>query len=265
MLKYVNKTFDNMKVVIWCGGRGTRLNELTDIVPKPIIQIGGKPILWHLMKTYSHFGFKEFVLCLGYKGEMIKDYFLNYHLIANDFTKLLGSNSPQVHSEDTEEWKITFADTGLDTLTGERLLRVKKFVEDDAIFMATYGDGLANVDIKAMLEFHKKTGKIATITGGHPYSKWGMIETGPNNIVKSFRQKPVFTDYINIGFMVFNKEIFDYLKTGIEIEEVFIELVKQGQVAMFRHDGFFHAMDTYRDFLEFNQMWKSNNAPWKIW
>lgn len=254
-----------MKVVILCGGRGTRLNELTEFVPKPIIQIGSKPILWHLMKTYSHYGFKEFILCLGYKGEMIKEYFLKYPLMTNNFTKSLNSNSFEVHSPDTDDWKITFVDTGLDSLTGERLLNAKKFLENEDVFMVTYGDGLSNVNINELLEFHKRTGKIATITGGHPYSKWGMIKVDSNNIIKSFWQKPVLTDYINIGYIVFNKEVFDYIKAGNEIEEVFVELVKTEQIVMFQHDGFFHAMDTYRDYLEFNKMWESNQAPWKIW
>ena len=254
-----------MKVAILCGGRGIRLNEITEFIPKPIIQIGYRPILWHIMKAYSHYGFKEFVLCLGYKGEMIKDYFLKYPLMANDFTKSLNSNSFEIHSTDTDDWKITFADTGLETLTGERLLNAKKFLENEDTFMVTYGDGLANININELVEFHKKTGKMATITGGHPYSKWGMIQVDSNNIIKSFWQKPILTDYINIGFIIFNKGIFDYIKPGSEIEEVFVELVKAEQIAMFRHDGFFHAMDTYRDYLEFNKMWESNQAPWKIW
>lgn len=255
-----------MKVVIWCGGRGIRLNEMTEFVPKPIVQIGDRPILWHIMKLYSYFGFKEFVLCLGYKSEMIKDYFLNYPLKAFDFTKSLHlDNSTKIHSNELEDWKITFADTGLETLTGGRLLKVKKFLENDDIFMATYGDGLANININEILEFHKKKGKITTVTGGHPYSKWGMIQADSDNIVKSFWQKPVLTDYINIGFMVFNKEIFDFIKGDTEIEDVFRELVKDGQIAMFPHDGFFHAIDTYRDFLDFNKMWGTGQHPWKVW
>jgi len=253
-----------MKVAILCGGRGTRLNEITEFIPKPLVQIGDKPLLWHLMKTYSHYGFKEFVLCLGYKGEMIKDYFLKYPLMVNNFTKSLNSNSFEVHSSDTEDWKITFVDTGLDSLTGERLLNAKKFLENEDIFMVTYGDGLSNVAINELLAFHKRMGKIATITGGHPYSKWGMIQVDDRNIIKAFWQKPVLTDYINVGFMVFNKEVFDYIK-GAEIEDVFVELVKRGEIAMFKHDGFFHAMDTYRDYLEFNKMWETEQAPWKIW
>ena len=185
--------------------------------------------------------------------------------MTNDFTKSLSSNSFELHSSDTDDWKITFVDTGLDSLTGERLLNAKKFLENEDVFMVTYGDGLSNVNISELLNFHKRMGKAATITGGHPYSKWGMIQVDSNNIVKSFHQKPVLTDYINIGYMVLNKEVFDYIKTAGEIEEVFVELVKTEQVAMFQHDGFFHAIDTYRDYLEFNKMWESNKAPWKIW
>jgi len=254
-----------MKVAIWCGGKGIRLNEMTEFIPKPLIKIGERPILWHIMKTYSYFGLNEFVLCLGYKGGMIKDYFLNYPLKSYDFTKTLHTEDVKIHSTDMEEWMITFADTGLETLTGGRLLKIKKFLENEDVFMATYGDGLADVDINALLKFHKEKGKIVTITGGHPYSKWGMIKTDSDSIVKSFWQKPVLTDYINIGFMIFNKEVFDYMKGDVEIEEVFKELVEESQVAMFKHDGFFHAMDTYRDYLDFNKMWEAKQTPWKVW
>lgn len=254
-----------MKVVIWCGGKGIRLNEMTEFIPKPLIKIGEKPILWHIMKTYSHFGLNEFVLCLGYKGEMIKDYFLNYPLKAYDFTKNLHTEDVKIHSTDMEEWMATFVDTGLETLTGGRLLKIKKFLENEDVFMTTYGDGLADVDINALLKFHKEKGKLVTITGGHPYSKWGMIKSDSDGTVKSFWQKPVLTDYINIGFMAFNKEVFDYMKGDVEIEEVFRELVEESQIAMFKHDGFFHAMDTYRDYLDFNKMWEMKQTPWKVW
>lgn len=256
-----------MKVIIWCGGRGTRLNELTDSMPKPIIPIGERPLLWHIMKIYSYFGFKEFVLCLGYKGDVIKDYFLKFPVNAYDFTKTINSKELlEIHSNEIEDWKITFADTGLETLTGGRLLKIKKFLEKDDIFMATYGDGLANININDLLEFHRRKGKIMTVTGGHPYSKWGMIQFDSDNIIKSFWQKPVLTDYINIGFMVFNKEIFDFIKGDIEIEEVFKELIKTGQIVMYPHEGFFHAMDTYRDYQDFNKMWETNQIPpWRIW
>lgn len=234
-----------MKVVIWCGGRGTRLNEMTELVPKPIIEVGGKPILWHIMKIYSHFGYNEFILCLGYKGDLIKDYF-------TDVSR-------------KEDWDITFVNTGLETLTGGRLLKVKKILENEDTFMATYGDGLSDIDINKLLSFHMKKGKMITITGGHPYSKWGMIKTDSNNIIRSFWQKPVLTDYINIGFMVFNKEVFNFIKDDVEIEEVFKKLVEYEQVVMFPHNGFFHAMDTYRDYLDFNKMWETNQTPWKVW
>ncbi len=233
-----------MKVVIWCGGRGTRLNEMTEIMPKPIIEIGEKPILWHLMKIYSTFGIKEFVLCLGYKGNVIKEYF---------------EKNPEA------DFKITFVDTGLETLTGGRLSKVRDYLGDEDIFMATYGDGLADVDIGKLLEFHKSKGVIATITGGHPYSKWGMVKFGSDDIVTEFWQKPILTDYINIGFMVFNKEIFNSIDGDVEIETVFNKLVEDKKVAIFKHDGFFHAMDTYRDLIEFDKIWESKNVPWKIW
>lgn len=234
-----------MKVVIWCGGRGTRINELTDIIPKPMVNVGDKPVLWHIMKIYSSFGFKEFILCLGYKGEMIKGYVET--------------------SQDLEDWKITAVDTGLETLTGGRLLTVKKFLENEDAFMASYGDGLADINLNELMEFHKRKDVIVTVTGGHPYSKWGMIKTDSDNLVTGFWEKPVLTDYINIGFMVCKKEIFDFIKGDVEIEEVLKELVKHKKVAMFKHEKFFHAMDTYRDFLELNKIWESGNVPWKIW
>lgn len=233
-----------MKVVIWCGGRGTRLNEMTELMPKPIIEIGGKPILWHLMKIYNSFGVNEFVLCLGYKGDVIKNYFKN-------------------NSE--KDFKITFVDTGEDTLTGGRLEKVRIYLGDDDIFMATYGDGLADIDVKKLLEFHKKKKTIATVSGAHPYSKWGMIKFDANDMVTGFWQKPVLTDYINIGFMVFDKRIFDFIKGDVEIEAVLKLLVNEKQLSIFKHEGFFHSMDTYRDYLEFENIWNSKKIPWKTW
>ncbi len=255
-----------MKVVIWCGGRGVRLNEMTEFLPKPIIKVGDNPILWHIMKIYSHYGFKEFVLCLGYKGDMIKDYFVNYPIRNYDFTHTINlKDAFEMHSNVTEDWKITFADTGLDTLTGGRLLKVKKFLENEDMFMITYGDGLADIDINRLVEFHKQKGKMVTVTGGRKHSNWGIIKIDSDNIVESFQQKPLLEDYINIGFMIFNKEIFDFIKEDVEIEEVLRRLSANKQVAMFPHDGFFHSMDTYKEYTDLNTMWNSGNIPWKIW
>lgn len=256
-----------MKTVILCGGKGTRLKEQTVYIPKPIVKVGDRPILWHIMKIYSHYGFNDFILCLGYKGDLIKDYFLNYEWMSHDFTLNLKSrNNWNTHeSHNIENWNITFADTGLRTLTADRLARVQKYLEGEERFMVTYGDGLADIDIKKLIEFHKKTGKIATITGAHPSSKYGLIQTTNDKIITSFQQKPILEDYINIGFMVFEKDIFKYLGKNRMIEDVFIDLVKLGEIAMFKHEGFFHAMDTYKDYEDLNRIWNSGKVPWKIW
>jgi len=254
-----------MQVVIWCGGRGTRLHEMTEFIPKPLVPIGNRPVLWHIMKIYSHFGFNEFILCLGYKGEMIKDYFLNYPIKVSDFTITLHSKESKFHSNNLEDWKLTLADTGIETLTAGRLLKIKNFLENGKTFMATYGDGLADIDIDVLLNFHKKMGKIVTITGGHPYSKYGLLEIAHDNIVLSLKQKPKIGEFTNIGFMVFEAEVFDYIKTDTTIEEVLMDLIKDGQVVMYKHENFFHPMDTYKDYEDLNSMSNSGNTPWKIW
>lgn len=255
-----------MQVVIWCGGKGTRLYEMTEFIPKPLVPIGNRPVLWHIMKIYSHFGFNEFILCLGYKGEMIKDYFLNYPIKVSDFTTTLHLKEPlKFHSNSLEDWRLTFVDTGIETLTGGRLLKIKNFLKNEKTFMATYSDGLADIDINNLLEFHKKMGKIVTITGGHPYSKYGLLEITSDNIVLSLKQKPKIGEFTNIGFMVFETEVFEYIKTDTTIEEVLMGLIKDEQVVMYKHENFFHPMDTYKDYEDLNSMWNSGAATWKIW
>jgi len=256
----------NIPTVIFCGGIGTRLKEETEFKPKPLVKIGDKPILWHIMKIYSHYGFNEFILCLGYKGEMIKEYFLNYKPLSQDFSLDLGAQKVNLlNNNERENWRIVLADTGLETLTAGRLYKIKKYLEGEDRFMVTYGDGLADIDILKLIEFHQKAGKIATITGAHPSSKYGLVETNVDKLVTAFRQKPRLEEYINIGFMVFEKKIFDYLGEDRIIEDVFLDLAKDKQIVMYRHDGFFHAMDTYKDYEDLNKMWQEGKCPWKIW
>lgn len=252
--------------VIFCGGTGTRLKEETEFKPKPIVRIGERPILWHIMKIYSHFGFHDFILCLGYKGEMIKDYFLRHKHFAQDFT--LEVETQKITFADSyprEPWNITFAETGLESFTAGRLLKVKQYLEKTPRFMVTYGDGLADVDIPRLLEFHKAHGKIATITGAHPHSKYGLVETNSEKVITSFSQKPRLHDYVNIGFMVLEKEIFNYLGEDVMIEDIFLKLAQNKELVMYQHDGFFHALDTYKDYEDLNKMWTKGNAQWKIW
>src|SRR4030042_186675 len=214
--------FKNIPTVIFCGGIGTRLKEETEFKPKPAVKIGERPILWHIMKTYSHHGFDDFILCLGYKGEMIKEYFLAHKWLSQDFQ--LDLETQKINYLDgnlKEDWRIIFADTGLDTLTAGRLYKIKKYLDGQERFMVTYGDGLADIDIPKLMEFHQKSGRIATITGAHPSSKYGILETNSDKSIASFRQKPRLEEYVNIGFMVFEKKIFDYLGQDKMIEEIF--------------------------------------------
>lgn len=260
------------KVVILCGGIGTRLREQTEFMPKPLVRIGDMPILWHIMKIYSHYGYNDFILCLGYKGEMIKEYFLNYEWMSRDFTFNLSSrNKWKTHSEHAlEDWNITFADTGLHTLTGGRIKKIEKYIKGD-YFLATYGDGVADVDIKKLVKFHREKRKSVTLTGLHPISRYGIIKAKEDGLATSFSEKPALGDLINGGFFVFNRRIFDYLNKDIMLEEVvtaegpLATLAKEGQLAVFRHTGFWHCMDTYRDYAELNRIWDSKKVPWKVW
>ncbi|MDO8601331.1 MAG: sugar phosphate nucleotidyltransferase [bacterium] len=254
-------------VVILCGGMGTRLKEETEFKPKPIVEIGGKPILWHIMKIYAHHGYRNFILALGYKGNYIKDYFLRQRYYTADFAlSTKNGGIPNIlHNEDLEEdeFNIIFSDTGLETPHGERILKLEKYINTD-LFMVTYGDGVADINIDGLIEFHKKSGLMATITGVHPGSRWGMINADKNNLVTDFAQKPALYDYINGGFMVFNKEIFKFLKAGDMIEDVFPRLISQKQLALYKHEGFWYGMDTYRDVVFLNDLWEKD-PKWKIW
>ena len=232
-----------IKTIILCGGMGTRMREETEFKPKPMVTIGEMPIMWHIMKIYSHYGYNDFLLALGYKSDYITNYFKKQGSFKDDFN-------------------ILSIDTGLETPHGERVLMLKDQIKED-IFMVTYGDGVADIDINKLVESHKSKGKIATITGVHPISRWGLIKVD-NDLVTDFRQKPSLNDYANGGFMVFNKEFFNYLKPGDMIEDGLSRLVEEKQLTMYKHEGFWYGMDTYRDFLFLNKLWKED-PKWKIW
>ena len=257
-----------MKVVILCGGLGTRLREETEFRPKPMVEIGGRPILWHIMKNYAHHGFQEFVLCLGYRGNMIKDYFLNYAAMNNDFTIALGKQQRlEYHGGHAEEsFQVTLVDTGQATMTGGRVQRIARFVDGEP-FMLTYGDGLANVDLQALLAFHRQHGKLATVTTVRPASRFGVLELDRTSKVEVFAEKPQVDQWINAGFFVFEPGVLDYLSGGDEciLERQPLErLAADGQLMAFCHTGFFFAMDTYREYEALNSMWNSGQAPWRI-
>ncbi|MFA7676566.1 MAG: glucose-1-phosphate cytidylyltransferase [Candidatus Omnitrophota bacterium] len=258
-----------MKVVILCGGRGTRLKEETEFKPKPLVEIGGKPILWHIMKIYAHYGFNDFILCLGYKGNMIKEYFLNYETMNKDFTIQLGKhNNIKFHSDHTEkDWKITLVDTGQEALTGARLRNAAQYIDSD-LFMLTYGDGVADIDIGKLLDFHKTHKKMSTITGVRPSSRFGEIVTNNKQVVQ-FNEKPQVRDgLINGGFFVFNKDFLNYLEDddNCRLEHGPMEkLASRGELMVYPHEGFWQCVDTYRELELLTKLWNSQNPPWKVW
>ncbi len=257
---------DDIKVVILCGGIGTRMKEETEYRPKPLVEIGRFPILWHIMKIYSHFGFNDFILPLGYKGNMIKDYFVNYEWMSNDFTLRTRSRDRIFHySHSLEDWTITFAETGLETNTGGRIKRIKKYINSN-IFMATYGDGVSDVNILELLKYHKSHNCLATLTAVHPMSFYGVLDIDHNDIVKGFKEKPRLDGWINSGFFVFDKKIFEYLSDNDVLENEPLErLSADGQLAVYRHMGFWKSMDTFKDAQLLNELWESDDVPWKIW
>lgn len=257
-----------MKVVILCGGLGTRLREETEYRPKPMVEIGGKPILWHIMKIYAHFGFTEFVLCLGYRGSMIKQYFLDYESMVNDFSITLGEHEGRVQYHNAHEEKrftVTLVETGLDTLTGGRLKRVEPHIPDN-VFMMTYGDCLANIDVSKLVAFHCAHGKAATVTAVRPFSRFGRLDIEDIGLVRQFTEKPLADEWINGGFFVFNRSIFNYLgHDGALEQEPLRNLAADGQLMAFRHTGFWYAMDTYREYIYLNELWNKQQAEWRIW
>lgn len=256
-----------MQVVLLAGGLGTRLREETEFRPKPMVEVGGKPILWHIMKSFAHFDLTEFVVCVGYRGEVIKDYFLNYEARTNDFTVHLGSeHRVEYHDRHGEsDWRVTVADTGAETMTGGRVKRVQRFVEGERLIV-TYGDGLADVDIHALVRFHESHGRLATVTTIRPLSRFGVMDLEPDGTVLQFREKPLTDEYVNAGFFVFEPQIFDYLDEECILEQAPLEaLAREGQLVAYRHEGFWQPMDTYREYTMLNELWSSGQAPWKVW
>jgi glucose-1-phosphate cytidylyltransferase len=257
-----------MKVVILCGGFGTRLREETEIKPKPMVEVGGMPILWHIMKTYAHYGFNDFILCLGYKGETIKEYFYNYEMLANDFTIELGTKNLKVYPRHSEKgWKVTLVDTGAKTMTGGRVKRVEEYIGKDGTFMLTYGDGVTDLDISELIKFHKKHKKAGTVTGVFPPSRYGELLIHKDKVL-SFHEKPTSQiDSINGGYFVFNRRFFKYLTSDDTVleKDALAALASDGELRVFKHSGFWQCMDTYRDYKYLNELWDSDNPPWRVW
>lgn len=258
-----------MKVVIFAGGLGTRISEETDTRPKPMVEIGGKPILWHIMKIYSHYGFDEFIICLGYKGYLIKEYFMHYFLHNSDITIELGNNKLDVHYTNAESFKVTLVDTGLATKTAGRLKRVQKYIGNED-FMLTYGDGVSDVNLPELLKFHQAHGKIATVTAIQPEARFGGMELGSDGKVESFKEKPKGDGkWINGGFFVLKPQVFNYLEGDMDNvmwEDGPMEKLSQNEQLMsYKHPGFWKCMDAMRDKLELESLWQNNEAKWKIW
>jgi glucose-1-phosphate cytidylyltransferase len=258
-----------MKVVILCGGKGTRLREETEYRPKPMVPIGGRPILWHIMRIYAAHGHTEFILCLGYKGEVIKDWFRNFQWMVSDVTLRLGDPTVRFATDFEEKgWQVTLADTGEDTMTGGRIKRIEKYLGDDEEFLLTYGDGVGTVDITASIAYHRQQGRALTLTGVRPPGRWGELQI-ENGVVTTFFEKPqTSAGRINGGFFVANRRLFDYLgdDPGLVFErQPLQDLSRDGQLACYCHDGFWQPMDTYREFVMLNDLWDSGTAPWKVW
>lgn len=260
-----------MKVVILCGGQGSRIRDVSEVLPKPMLPIGGKPILWHIMKLYSRYGINDFILCLGYKGWLIKEFFLNYQAMTHDFTIRLGDHNAITFLNNNEEasWKVTLIDTGEATETGARLYKVRQHLAGEEQFCFTYGDGVADVNIEKLLQFHGASQRLATITGVRPPSRFGEMDL-EGSLVLNFNEKPNTSEgWINGGFMVFNCErLWDYFeaKESLVLERHTIpRMVKDHQVSIYKHDGFWQCMDTLREYNLLNDLWNRNSAPWKIW
>jgi glucose-1-phosphate cytidylyltransferase len=258
---------NKLPVVLLAGGLGTRMREETEYKPKPMIEVGGQPVLWHIMKNLSVFQLDEFIVCAGYKGEHIKNFFLNYSAMRNDFTLRLADRSNiELHGSDpVEDWSVTVADTGPFTMTGGRVNRIRKYIKGRR-FLVTYGDGLANVDIDQLLEFHISHGRIATVTTVRPLSRFGVMDIEHDGKVNKFKEKPQVDDWVNIGFFIFEPEIFNYLNDDCILEKSPLEqLAKIGELYAYRHEGFWEPMDTYREYQLLNDLWRCGEAPWKTW
>jgi len=261
----------SMKTIILCGGEGTRMKEETEFKPKPLVLVGGKPILWHIMKIYAHYGYNDFILALGYRGDMIKEYFLHLNTLLNDFTLNVRNNELTFHNNDCDDFRVTFVETGLTSLTGERVRRLKQYVGGED-FMLTYGDGVGDIDIQKLVEFHQRQGTIATITGVHKESRFGLLSVDPQSgkandfsqaKVKDFEQGD-FTDVVNGGFMVFKNELFDLIEPDSMIEQVFVPLAERGELSVFTHTGRWKPMDTAKEAKEMNELW-DREPFWKVW
>jgi len=256
-----------MKIVILCGGFGTRLSEETQLRPKPMVEIGGKPILWHIMKIYAHYDHNQFVLALGYKGEIIKDYFLNYHARMSDITVHLGRGTIDFANPTAEDWQVTMADTGVETMTGGRVKRLGQYLREQGTFMLTYGDGVANVDLDDLLKFHRAHGRLATVTAVRPSARFGDLLLDGDTVIK-FKEKPQTGEgTINGGFFVLEPEVLDYIAgDGTVLEEAPLEnLCRDGQLMAYQHNGYWQCMDTLRDKNTLEQLWREGRAPWKVW
>ncbi len=256
-----------MKAVILAGGLGTRLSEATSIIPKPMVEIGGKPILWHIMKTYSHYGINDFIICCGYKQYVIKEYFVNYFSHNSDLTVNLSDNSVQIHDNHSEDWKVTMVDTGLHTMTGGRIKRVQKYIGNER-FLLTYGDGVTDLNISETIKAHEKSGAILSMTAYQPQGKFGALDIDSEGKVNSFLEKPAGDgSWINAGYFVCEPEVFDFINNGDStvFEKEPLEMIaKEGKMKAFKHRGFWKPMDTMKDTNDLNEMWEKNLAPWKV-
>jgi glucose-1-phosphate cytidylyltransferase len=260
----------DIPVIVLCGGQGTRLREETEYRPKPLVDIGGRPILWHIMKLCAHYGLREFILCLGYRGNMIKEYFLNYEAMNNDFTICLGrKNQVKYHNaHEEQDFNVTLAETGVDTMTGSRVKHVEPYIRDRKTFMVTYGDGVGDLDVSRLIKFHESHGRLATVTTVRPTSRFGVLDLDDKGRVVDFAEKPQLNGWTSAGFFLFNRKVFDYLSSEsncILEREPLEKLTKEGQLMAYRHEGFFHAMDTYREYLYLNDLWNNGRAPWAMW
>lgn len=258
-----------MKTIILCGGRGIRLNEETEFTPKPLVGVGDRPLVWHIMKIYSHYGFNKFILALGYKADYIKEFFLKQKISSLDFslsTKTYQTKFYPESREDIDNFEITFVDTGLETLIGERILRCQKYIpRKDKHFMVTYGDGVTDLDIRKLTKFHKKQNTVGTVTGVRPRSKFGLVKVGAGSLVEKLVEKPLLLDWINGGFMVFNRSAFKYFRAGEMEHPALKRLIKEKQLSLYQHKGFWYAVDTFKELEDLRSMWDSADPPWRVW
>ena len=255
-----------MKVVILCGGKGTRLREETEYKPKPMVEIGDRPIVWHIMKLYSYYGFKDFILCLGYKHQVIREYFLNYRYMNSNVTVSLNLDQRIIcHDSHSEDWNVTLVYTGLETKKGGRIKKIEPYLDGER-FMVTYGDGVSDVNIRQLIAYHEENKAFATFTGVHPISRFATVEQDADGKIVDWDEKKQLEGYMNAGFFVVENKVLDYIEGDVEFEEKPMKnLAKERKVAMYRHDGFWQCMDTYRDYSFLTELWESGKAPWKVW